>query len=97
MASEPPFDWDRANITHIARHGVTPEEAEKALSNEPFDLDYEVVNGEERWISLGHTDALRVLLVVWTIRLEETVRVVTAREATKSERTAYLKGKGIKL
>jgi len=56
-----------------------------------------VVNGEERWISLGHTDALRVLLVVWTIRLEETVRVVTAREATKSERTAYLKGKGIKL
>jgi hypothetical protein len=26
------FDWDFENITHIARHGLTPEEAESVLS-----------------------------------------------------------------
>jgi hypothetical protein len=25
------FDWDEANTTHVAPHGVSPEEAEQAL------------------------------------------------------------------
>ena len=25
------FDWDAANVRHIARHGITPEEAEEAI------------------------------------------------------------------
>jgi uncharacterized DUF497 family protein len=25
------FDWDDANVDHLARHDVTPEEAEEAL------------------------------------------------------------------
>ena len=29
------FDWDHHNIAHIARHGVTPEEAEQVLANDP--------------------------------------------------------------
>jgi len=24
-------DWDDANVEHIARHGITPEEAEEVL------------------------------------------------------------------
>jgi hypothetical protein len=32
------FDWDAANIAHIARHGVTPQQAEQALSIFPIDL-----------------------------------------------------------
>jgi hypothetical protein len=27
------FDWDDANEEHLARHGVTPEEAEEALTD----------------------------------------------------------------
>ena len=27
-----PFDWDRAKPNHIARHGVTPPEAEPVIS-----------------------------------------------------------------
>ena len=26
------FDWDEANMTHVARHGVLPEEAEQVIS-----------------------------------------------------------------
>jgi uncharacterized DUF497 family protein len=42
------FDWDKANTEHIARHGVKPEEAEQALENAPVDLNYEVVEAEDR-------------------------------------------------
>jgi len=87
------FDWDRANIRHIARHRVRPEEAEQALRNLPFDLEYQVVGGEQRWTSLGHTDGLRILLVVWTLRAD-VVRVVTARSASKQLSQAYLRHKG---
>ena len=97
MADELRFEWDAANVSHIARHQVTPEEAEQALLNEPFDLGYEIVDGEERWTSIGHTDSLRVLLLVWTLRGEDVVRVVTAREAAKTDRRVYLREKGFGL
>jgi len=40
------FDWDEANIEHISRHDVKPEEAEQALMNEPVEFDYDVVENE---------------------------------------------------
>jgi uncharacterized DUF497 family protein len=97
MADELIFEWDAANVFHIARHKVTPEEAEQALRNEPFDLGYEIRRGEDRWTTIGHTDDLRVLLVVWTLRVDEAVRVITAREAAKSARRVYLREKGFDL
>jgi len=90
------FDWDKANTEHIALHGVKPEEAEQALENDPFDLNYEVVEAEDRWISIGHTDRLRVLKLVWALR-GDAVRVVTALDASKNEARAYLQAKGIAL
>jgi len=53
-----------------------------------------LVSGEERWTSIGHTDRFRVLIVVWTVRSDEHIRVVTAREANQRERTTYLREKG---
>jgi uncharacterized DUF497 family protein len=96
MAEELKFHWNEANISHIARHDVTPEEAEQALRNDPFEVDYEIVEGEERWTSIGHTNHLRVLKLVWTLR-DEVVRVVTAIEAPKSEAREYLKSKGFRI
>jgi uncharacterized DUF497 family protein len=90
------FDWDRANTEHIAVHGMNPEEAEQALENDPADLDYEVVEAEDRWTSIGHADRLRVLKLVWTLR-GEIVRVVTALDASKNEAREYLRAKGIAL
>ena len=77
---------------HIARHGVTPEEAQQALTNEPMDFGYQIVDGEERWTSLGHTNKLRILKVVWTVRGDLT-RVVTAVDAPRNEARAYLRAK----
>ena len=87
------FDWDEANRDHLARHRVLPHEAEEALSD-PFGLNYEVVDGEERWTDIGHTREYRVLIVVWTLRQDEVVRVVTARPASKKLGIEYLRQKG---
>ncbi len=64
--SEIEFDWDEANIGHVDRHGVLPEEAEQVILNGPVDLGLEIVAGEERFLSLGATGGGRVLLVVTT-------------------------------
>ena len=71
------FDWDDANIGHLARHRVTPEEAEEVILRDPVDLGMEIVEGEERYFNLGSTQRDRILLVVTTWR-ENRVRVVTA-------------------
>ena len=49
------FDWDEANIGHLVRHSVLPEEAEQVIVNEPVDIGMEIVEGEERYLNLGPT------------------------------------------
>ncbi len=55
VAQDTEFDWDPANLRHVARHKVQPEEAEQVIVNEPLDIGVEVVDGEERFLSLGST------------------------------------------
>jgi len=76
------FDWDDANIGHVARHSVLPDEAEQVVLNDPVDLGMEIVEGEERHLNLGATVQGRVLLVVTTWR-DHRIRVVTAFEPIK--------------
>jgi uncharacterized DUF497 family protein len=47
------FDWDDENSSHIAAHAVSCAEAEQVIKNEPFDLELQVVKGEERFAQLG--------------------------------------------
>jgi uncharacterized DUF497 family protein len=58
------FDWDEANISHLGRHRVQPEEAEQVILSNPVDLATEIVEGEERYLNLGATQQGRILLVV---------------------------------
>lgn len=83
------FDWDDANVNHIARHGVTPEEAEEALLD-PHRVIISVrsVENERRWTAVGGTQSGRVLVVVITRRWGF-VRVVTARDALPREKRRY--------
>ena len=62
---------------HIDVHRMRPNEAAEAMANEAIDIDYEVVNGEQRWTSVGHSNGMRILVVVWTMR-GDSVRPVTA-------------------
>jgi uncharacterized DUF497 family protein len=57
-------------------------------------MNYEVIDGEERWTALGHTDDFRILLLVWTVR-RDALRVITVRAVGKKARDAYLRAKGL--
>jgi uncharacterized DUF497 family protein len=83
------FEWDEANEEHIARHGVTPEEAEEALTDSRrVGAPAYNTEGEQRRAYLGATDDGRVLFVVYTRRRSK-LRVVAARDATSAQRRRY--------
>lgn len=88
------LEWDGANLDHIARHQVFPEEAEQVIENDPLDINAEAVDGEKRTTSIGRTDRGRFLLVVTTLRGTR-LRVVTAFPAPKALIDLYFTQKGV--
>src|SRR5277367_5861420 len=94
------FEWDDANLRHIAEHGISAGEAEQVIKNDPFDLEFQTGDGEERIVQLGETATGRILVVVSTWRADK-IRVITGYRAPKALRTLYLTlkessyGKGI--
>jgi uncharacterized DUF497 family protein len=93
VAQDVEFDWDPANLRHVARHKVRPEEAEQVIMNDPLDIGMEFVDGEELFLSLGSTDKGRILLVVTTWR-EHRIRVVSAFAPAKRLVGFYLQDRG---
>jgi uncharacterized DUF497 family protein len=55
------FDWNEANTAHIARHGITPSEAEQVVSGAALPIETEGRGGEERYTELGETASGRLL------------------------------------
>ena len=87
------FEWDdRKNRTNFKKHGVWFEEAQTVwadIRSTEFLNSPENV-GEERFIRVGFSTRLNVLLVVFCEREEgETVRIISARKATRKERGQY--------
>ena len=89
-----PFDWDQANTDHIARHKVTPAEAEQVISGASLPIETEDRGGEERHTELGQTAAGRLVVVVWTWRRRR-IRVVTAFPASGRWRALWRRFKGV--
>ncbi|HVS28524.1 MAG TPA: BrnT family toxin [Solirubrobacteraceae bacterium] len=85
------FDWDEANRGHVQANGLDPAEVEQALLD-PARIGASAYNvaGEQRWAALGSTEAGRVLFVVFSTRGGRS-RVVTARDATATEKRRYRK------
>jgi uncharacterized DUF497 family protein len=80
--------WDEAkNRANQKKHGLSFQEA-RALLLPGVDcleiLDEEHSQDEDRIISIGPI-ARGIILVVWTERDESTVRIISARFATKRE------------
>jgi uncharacterized protein len=78
------FDWNKANIEHVARHAVTPGEVEEVFANGLSGVVDYARQGERRSSGVGATDAGRRLLVVFTMRRGR-VRTVTAYPARSKQ------------
>ena len=84
--------WDvDKNRENLEKHGISFEEASDLLlgtadSMEVFDAAHS--EEEDRYIAIGPI-VRGLIVVVFTERDEETVRIISAREATRRERRRY--------
>jgi uncharacterized DUF497 family protein len=87
------FAWDEQKaLANQQKHGVSFDEAESVFydENARFLYDAEHSSEEERYILLGMSDSLRLLVVCHTYReQEEVIRIFSARKANKRERQQY--------
>ncbi len=90
------FSWDAGKaLKNYEKHGVPFEEACTVFAD-PDGLgweDPEHSDVERRSKRLGRSSEGRVLLVVFTVRRlkhdQETIRIISARQASRKERKAY--------
>jgi uncharacterized protein len=75
---------------NLSKHGVSFEEAMTAFSNPLAKIFKDDAHSteEQREIIIGHSARHRLLLVSFTAR-KETIRILSAREATAPERKDY--------
>lgn len=88
------LEWDpRKAQANVRRHGVTFEEAATVfrdpLSATGADPDHSV--GEFRYITFGVSESGRILVVTHTDR-GDSIRIISARAASKAERRVYEEG-----
>lgn len=87
------FEWDNSkNQINIAKHNVSFEEAQTAFLDEQAMLidDPDHSEAEERFILLGFSTSLRLLVVCHCYRQsDEVIRLISARKATQTEASQY--------
>lgn len=87
------FEWDKAKAeSNLAKHKVSFEEG-KTVFGDPTSITMEDPHhsaDEHRFIDIGCSSKQRVLVVVYTER-DESIRLISCRKATRSEREAYEK------
>ncbi len=85
------FEWDQSKARkNLAKHRVDFAEAASifgdslsiTISDPMHSID------EERFVTMGTSAEGRLLVVVHTDRID-TIRIISARKATKRERTVY--------
>jgi len=91
--SSPSFEWDsRKASANRRKHGVSFEEAKSAFLDENARVipDPEHSDDEERFVLLGLSVRLRLLVVVHCYReADDVIRIISARRADRSEQVQY--------
>jgi len=87
------FEWDDEKAkANLKKHGVSFDEATTVFID-PFSItryDPDHLVDEQRYIDIGSSDEDRVLVVVYTER-GASIRIISCRKATPSERSFYEK------
>ena len=89
------FTWDeRKNRINKKKHHVSFEAAIQVF-DDPYAvsvLDHEI-DGEIRWRTIGMVEGVHIILVAHTVDEEESlIRIISARKATRRERSIYAEG-----
>jgi uncharacterized protein len=88
------FQWDeRKAEKNQLKHRVTFEEA-KTVFEDPLYVDFydpDHSQDEERYLVIGESRQKRLLIVSYTER-KNSIRLISAREVTRTERQIYEEG-----
>lgn len=87
------FEWDlRKAEINLRKHGVSFDDAQSVFADEHALLidDPDHSEDEERFVLLGLSQSLRLLVVVHCYRAEgRLIRIISARKADAQERAIY--------
>ena len=87
------FEWDSAKAqSNLSKHGVSFDEAKSVFNDEYARVIYDENHSkdEDRFVILGMSERLRILVVVHCFRQDNgVVRIISARKATQNEQKQY--------
>lgn len=88
------FEWNREKAaSNLSKHRVSFEEA-TTVFDDPFYVDFydpDHSEDEERYLIVGESNQGRLLIVSYTER-GNSIRLISAREVTRTEQAAYEEG-----
>jgi len=88
------FEWNASKAErNLLKHGVSFEEAETVF-DDPLYVDFydpDHSEDEERYLIIGESNQGRLLIVSYTER-GDLMRLISAREVTRTERESYEEG-----
>jgi hypothetical protein len=90
------FEWDpRKAAANLRTHGVSFAEAVSVLEDD-FALTREDPDAavEQRFVTLGLSDTGSLLVVVYTHRAPDRIRLISAWKANRRQRERYEEGRG---
>ena len=84
------YQWNRDKAqSNLEKHGIDFADSVGAFEdNWALTIEEQFIDDEQRFVSLGMDFLGRVIVVVYTFR-EDGIRIISARNATNSERKAY--------
>ena len=78
------FRWNEWNCEHVARHGVSPEEAQDVIrgARTPYPRKIE----DDKWLVWGRGRGGRFLQVIFVLHDDEVIYVIHARPLDEREK-----------
>jgi uncharacterized protein len=88
------FDWDHSkDLANQRKHGIGFATAQRVFTDDYAVSEQDrVEGGEYRWRTIGLVDGVLLLLVAHTVTSRsgsEFIRIISARQADRSERRKY--------
>ncbi len=86
------FEWDdKKSASNEKKHGVSFDEAKSIFTDQFARLiaDPDNSDEEDRFILLGTSIHSRLLVVCHCVRMNDSIRIISARKADKQERDIY--------
>ena len=88
------FEWNESkNQLNVSKHGIDFDTASYVFDDPHFMTEQDrVVDGEERWQTIGRVGGFIILMVAHTVQDAvglEIIRIISARKATPKEQKRY--------